>query len=257
MPCSVSSRHKGVEVGFEEEGHVYTAKLPEGDVRLDSVTEFIHSYAPVFESERMAGICARKEGISKEEMLRRWEEKRDHSCVYGTMIHETLEDRLLGRDLRHRMEEFREGAERRTFASTSLAARDVTEKLDIISVEKMVFSLKYRLAGTVDLLCRPKKRTDMVLIQDWKTNSTLDIENRYSKVMKPPISSVPASSWGIYTLQLSLYQLLLEEEGYFPSGMKYARSLCWLHDGIREWLKVPDMTKEVKLILADRLRAKP
>lgn len=253
MPGNIKSSHRGITVEFKEEGHTYDALLPQGKVRLRSVTEFIHSFVPPFDVELMSGICARKEGISKEEMKRRWEEKRDRSCFYGTMVHETMEDVFLGRDLRRREEEFREGNEKRTFLFAPEMARRIMEKFEIMEVEKMVFSLKYRLAGTIDYLCRPRGISGTVLVGDHKTNGDLDRENRYGKMFFPPLNGVSASSWGCYCLQLSMYQVLLEEEGYVEKGTRFGRVIDWLVEGEGKMLKVPDMTREARALLDFRL----
>ena len=73
------------------------------------------------------------------------------------------------------------------------------QKLDILAVEKIVFNpfLPRPIAGTIDLLARSRK-DGSVLVLDWKTNKSIDRENRWNKFGFDPIRHIPDTSLGHY-----------------------------------------------------------
>jgi len=101
--------------------------------------------------------------------------------------------------------------------------------LDILGVEKIVFNpfLPRPIAGTIDLLARSRKNGD-ILILDWKTNKSIDQENRWDKYGLDPIKHIPDTALGHYECQLSLYQYLLVLGKYFPPETKFKRAIIHL-----------------------------
>ena len=75
------------------------------------------------------------------------------------------------------------------------------QKLDILDVEKIVFSpwLPHPIAGTIDLLARSRK-DGSILILDWKTNKSIDMENKWGKFGLDPIKHIPDLNYWHYSL---------------------------------------------------------
>ncbi len=108
-------------------------------------------------------------------------------------------------------------------------AEKFRQGLDVLGVEKIVFNpfLPHPIAGTIDLLARSRKNGD-ILILDWKTNKSIDLENRWDKYGLDPIKHVPDTALGHYECQLSLYQYLLVLGKYFPPETKFKRAIIHL-----------------------------
>lgn len=119
--------------------------------------------------------------------------------------------------------------------------------LDVLDVEKIVFSpfLPHPVAGTVDLLARSKK-DGSVLILDWKTNKSIDTENKWNKFGFEPIDHIPDLNYWHYSLQLSLYQYLLMIGKYVPTGSKFKRAIIHLTETGHEIIQLPDLTREIR-----------
>lgn len=140
--------------------------------------------------------------------------------------------------------------------------RKIAEKfkagLDILDVEKIVFNpyLPRPIAGTIDLLARSRK-DGSILVLDWKTNKSIDQENRYGKYGLDPIRHVPDLNYWHYSCQLSLYQYLLTLGKYVPAGSKFKRAIIHLTETGYKIHQLPDMTSEIKdMIIHDMMKNK-
>jgi hypothetical protein len=130
------------------------------------------------------------------------------------------------------------------------------QQLDVLAVEKIVFSpyLPRPIAGTVDLLARSRK-DGSILILDWKTNKSIDRENRWKKFGLDPIRHVPDLNYWHYSLQLSLYQYLLAFGKYVPEGSKFKRAIIHLTETGHDIIQLPDLTSEIKdMVIWDACR---
>lgn len=190
---------------FDEPSHRYTY---EGD-QFISVTTFLHHFKSEFDADKWAQIKADQEGITKEEMLARWKEKSDNSCILGTKVHSYIEYFYNGenpvkpteKDVLSRVDKFHRVHESRLHKLTPLAQ------------ELRVFSKKWKIAGTIDALFY---KGDFLYVLDWKTNGLFKTANHpkgcYQK-LKYPFDDMYDNEHSLYSLQLSLYRLILEEYG--------------------------------------------
>ena len=83
---------------------------------------------------------------------------------------------------------------------------------------------------------------------DYKTNA--DLYNAYSRekhiMLLPPFEDLYQESLGIYTIQLSLYALMLEDIGLHIID----RILIWLKDdGTYERISTKDLTNQLREVL--------
>jgi len=86
-------------------------------------------------------------------------------------------------------------------------------KYEVVAQEQKVFSKKYKLAGTIDLLLI-NKETGKLVIVDWKSNET-HVQRVYkNKKLKKPFTDKENCSLNSYCIQLSTYQTILEDNGF-------------------------------------------
>ena len=83
-------------------------------------------------------------------------------------------------------------------------------KLVPIKFEQRVFSTKWKLAGTFDALFMYKGQ---LVIVDWKTNKKFDTTSEYNKKLLSPFETEDECKLNEYSIQISLYSLMLEEIG--------------------------------------------
>lgn len=178
-----------------------------------SVTRYIQKFHNSFDKEYWANIKAKKRGITKLEILKEWQESNDLANSIGTKTHEWIEDylgqkwRKLPDDLEiiNRINKFN------VFYSQKLS------KLEPVAQEIRVFSKKWKIAGMIDSIFTYK---DKILILDWKTNKNFTTEKntKYNENLLFPFDSFLRTHLSEYSIQLSLYSLILEECGLNVHG---------------------------------------
>lgn len=254
MPGTSKAKHpRGYEITFEESTHKYSSIINGKEISYTSGTGVIHACFPPFDpSGEITKRCALKEGITVEELKAKWKAKGDASCKFGTRVHECCEDIELGKsehELRNKPQDAREEI---VFKHAINMARKFRQQLDILGVEKIVFSPELRIAGTIDLFARSKKTGDWIII-DHKTNQTIDTENKWSNFALPPIEHIPDINFWHYAGQLNLYQYLLQREGYVPKRSKFRLFLNHLTESGAKLIELPDMQLEIRDIIVEHL----
>ena len=110
-----------------------------------------------------------------------------------------------------------------------------------------MFSKKYKYAGTADLLLL-EKATGNVLLADYKTNK--DLFKSYD-LLHSPFEYLESSPYNKYQLQLSYYQIMLEEIDIKISD----RLLVYLKiDGTYRVFNTVDFTEQLKSYLDKKLK---
>lgn len=251
MPGSSKAKNpQGIIIEFFENTHKYKSIIDGKEINYVSGTTFLGKYFKPFDPTGViTARCAKKEGITVEELKARWAEKGRLSCYYGTRLHETCEDVLHRRDFRNKPES---AEEEQRFKRGIVIAQNILKKYDVVGIEQIVFShkLPIPIAGTIDLLCKSKS-DGTYCIFDWKTNADIPKDNKYNSFCLDPISHVPDTALGHYSLQLSLYQYIMCYAKYVPYGTKFKRALLHVTEKDAEVIPVPDLTSEIKDLIID------
>jgi len=198
MPsCSKAKNPRGIEITFTEADHKYTSFIDGYEISYISGTQFLGKCFPPFDpTGEITARSARKAGVSVEEIKRRWDEKGKESCRLGTRLHETIEDTLLKRKYRNEPED---KVEESRFENGKSMGLKLLERTSILGVEKIVFSDRLRIAGTIDLFAASKKTGEFLII-DHKTNKSIEQENRYKKFCLSPVEHLPDTNFYHYAL---------------------------------------------------------
>jgi len=192
-------------------------------------------------------------------ILNIWEQITMDSCIWGNSKHKFLEDcvNVVNDDEKQKIKIHNLVNTKSKFAYkiTTIAEFKDSQLKDvypiihnklceyltngwIIYAEKRVYHSKYRVAGTIDILLVKDKQ---FIILDWKTNKKeLKFEEGYykkvwnkertvkietdefvntNKGLKFPLEHLPACKGSTYTLQLSLYALIVESWGLKCKGI--------------------------------------
>ena len=183
-------------VQFDPKYHTYT-NLVTGK-RLTSVTKFLKLFENEFDSDFFSKKIANKRGITQEEVLKEWKNKADLSCTIGTDCHYIVENFILNGNIltpKNKKEE-----------STVKYVNDflVTKRVTPLQTEYIVYN-DY-LAGQIDFLGKIENET--VFMKDFKTNEKIETYS-YNKYMKHEFARFPDSNFYKYSLQLSIYEKML------------------------------------------------
>ena len=198
------------EFKFDPKYHKYTYF---GE-QFISVTKFIQQFHKPFETEFWSKKKAEEAGVPQEWILNEWKQKNDYANDIGTQTHQWIEDYYnqiwreipTNMDLLHRIGKFNKVYAKKLF------------KLEPLKFEVRVFSKKLKIAGMIDSLFLYKGK---IYILDWKTNKQFTDDNhdkgRYEKLLDP-FQDYWKNHLNEYSIQLSMYALILEEWGFEVGG---------------------------------------
>ena len=245
MPATQQDRHpSGLLITFEEEGHKY---YDSWDREYTSVTTLLHDYFPKFNAKEKAAEIAVKRGTTPQALIAEWDRNRDEACAYGTRVHENAEWRMKGGNQAHTPLNAKEVAAFETAAAT---VDYLKTQYQFIAAEKIVFSPRYRIAGTIDLLMSDGQR---LIIFDYKTNKLIRMSSDFNQWGDKPIQHLPDCEFTKYTLQLSLVEFLMRQEGYLPEGALVDREIVHFPPMERagKRMKTPYWETEIKDLILD------
>ena len=182
---------------------------------FQSVTGFLSQFKKPFDSEMIAARVAKSRGTSKKVVLAEWKDISDIALTLGTNVHKWIEDYYNGLNPAMPTDD-RELDRVNKFLSLY---NTKLHKFTPIHQEFRLFSRKWGLAGTLDALF---KLNEGRYVGDWKTNKKFTTddtsEGRRQKLLYP-FEDMWDNSLNGYSIQLSLYRLMLQEEsGYETQG---------------------------------------
>lgn len=219
------------DLKFDETTHTYT-KLKK---KLTPVSYVLKKFTEEFDSDKMSVLVANKRGITKEEVLKEWEDNKNKACQLGTKVHLFGENYCRDRDLKP------------SNGYEEAIVKWYSTKPDYIEttfLELQMFSDALGIAGTSDMVFY-NTRTGKFKILDYKTNADL-FKNYKGKKMLKPFDNLLDNPYNKYQLQLSLYQILFEQTGYEIES----RALVWIKpNGTYEVYKTEDYTKQLLNVL--------
>lgn len=179
---------------FYESNHTYRL---DSNI-LPSVSKLVSNHAYPFDKEKWLKICARKEQITEQELDYKWKTYNKERCDLGTNTHKFMEE-YDGYQVPNS-----------PYEEAGIKYIKSLEGEYIVSFRELrAFSRKYMYAGTMDLPLE-NIRTGNYIIDDYKTNK--DLFKSYD-FLKPPFQYLENSPFNKYQLQLSYYQIMLEEAG--------------------------------------------
>lgn len=229
-------------LGFDEKSHVY-AKDETGNSEYISVTTLIERFFP-FDLKRYIERKAEEENRTEEDVLDEYLLMRDEAAEKGTFLHNQIEKFLKKSEFDSDSKEFE--------LFLRFYNKEIKERnLVFFDAEKMIFSDKYNVAGTIDCLFKKENNAEYVML-DWKRSKKLIIDGRprifgYGYALSE-LNTLDNSSFNRYCLQQNIYKLIAETEyGMKISSMK----LVVLHENYSDYhiVDVPTMKREASIIL--------
>lgn len=224
---------------FDPGAHKYTYH---GE-QFISVTKYIQNFHKPFETDFWSKKKAEQRGVDQEVILKEWKQLNDYANDVGTDTHQWIEDYFnqlwkplpSNLDLIHRINKF-----------NKIFAKQL-HKLEPLKFEVRVFSKKWKIAGMIDSLFLYKGK---IYILDWKTNKQFThddhLKGQYEKLLEP-FDDYWKNHHNEYSIQLSLYALILEEWGFEIGGAYLVH--IGPGDEEAELFKVVDMRDKLKIAL--------
>lgn len=215
---------------FDELTHTYT----KDSSRLNSVSSIVKTYYNEFKSNEIANICAinhnKSNDIKKtaQDFIKEWNLKGKTAREKGTKIHKFANN----------YPNFTEPTIDEHYAVIEFY-NQLPSNYEVVLLEFPLYSDSY--AGTPDKILYNKK-TRKLVISDYKTGGDL-FKNYKGQKLKEPFTGLLDTPFNRYSIQQSLYKILLE------SKTPYKVEECWL-------IHLPDKTynKYIALDLSHQLK---
>lgn len=187
---------------FEEESHTYSV----GFKQYIPVSNKIKTFHKEFDSIGISEGYAKKHGLNQDDVLREWAEKGERAAAYGRKIHAFAEqwvndgmpDIILKDD----------DEDKEIKKQVMSFWKSLPKHYSPLLIEQRMYTDKHNYAGTADFILYDEKNKSVV-IGDYKTNK--DLFKNYNETMKVPFHFLEDTPYNHYQIQLSLYQILLEE----------------------------------------------
>lgn len=221
-------------------------------VELTSATTFLKNFCIPFDEQYWSAKKAKDEGITQEEMLEKWDKIRNDACDVGNRLHlyienfyENKSECRIDEDIKHRINEFHR------------MDNDFLSKMDSIGSEIKCFLLKYGICGTMDKLYLYK---NTLIIGDWKSSKVISTDDDFAfNYLLPPFEKYKENEYNKYSIQTSLYALMLEEIGlrigycfiaHIPKEGEYKiHRMRDFRKELKKYLEMLDFKKELKKYL--------
>jgi ATP-dependent exoDNAse (exonuclease V) beta subunit len=202
-----------------------------------SVTQFIHRFFEEFDSELISARYAAKHNLSQEEVLADWEKHGKVASLAGTIIHSYLENAKRGKTLDiDYSAAIKEGVYDEVKERVNLLLpqaqefhEDTLNKLFPIQLEYTV-GIGNIIAGNIDMLCWNEKAQEFQ-IWDYKNLKKFTTSNLFGKVGKGAFNWFADCHLVKYSIQLTMYKLILERVLGIRIGKCYLVHFNYEKDG--------------------------
>lgn len=248
------------DIKFLEKNHKYEIN---GKPAKTSVSGLIANYEKPFDSNKMAERVAKRDKVSVETILEKWEKNKNYSCHKGSEFHLYVENFLERRQVPIDREAainlisgsagyHKEDLEK-YYSEMALLIRNFKNfyehwKQDhvLIKSEFVIGDKKSQICGTIDNLSFNKKTGEFAIF-DYKTNKEIKRTTQYNDYMLEPFSHIPKCELSKYSLQLALYSLIFERN--CPYKISYSGIIWVAGENDFELIKPIDYRKEAEIML--------
>lgn len=203
---------RDANIEFDEPTHVYTIC---GNSNYKSVTTWIHDFFPPFDADK-AIACMRKGknwgpdnkyyNMTDRQIKEMWEQNGKEASETGTLMHNNIE-------FYYNSEPFTDGfTDTVEYQYFQKYLKDY-QQYRAYRTEWTVYSKKYRLAGSIDMVYHDPDFPDddsKVVIADWKRSKEIKMFNKWEKGF-PPLEHVDHCNYEHYSLQLNIYRMIIEK----------------------------------------------
>jgi ATP-dependent exoDNAse (exonuclease V) beta subunit len=204
--------HNNITCYFNEDNHTYVTS---NHKYLKSATTYAKQFFNEFDKQTISKNYATKNNLNQEQVLQSWANKATKSVAIGNACHAYAEALLLNTQVdviqSIKDQELRDIC----LPRFNVVAKKIGELLQdhiLVGSEVIVFSERFGIAGTIDLLMAKGKT---LCIYDWKTNEKIEKNNKYKKCLGP-LWQFDDCNLIKYQTQLNLYKQLIELEGFYP-----------------------------------------
>jgi hypothetical protein len=223
-----------------------------------SVTGLLNLYKPKFDVNKWSAIKAEQRGITAEEIKEEWRLNNLYATTRGSIFHNYVENYYDNKVIPYDQYSVQKDLGDELHAKLRDELPDLIKQFNKfyndyqhllpIKKELVIGDINNtRICGMLDMLVYNTK-TDSYEIYDYKTNREIDFSSKFEKKYYEPISHLDVCEFNTYSLQLSLYQYIIEK--YTPIKIT-GTYVVWFNIKNESYKLIPllNLTKEVESIL--------
>lgn len=188
------------DLTFVDKSHQYFIS---GQQAGHSVSGIVKSFVHQPDWDKIATAIAKRDGTTKEAILKAWKDKNTKACENGSTTHDFAEK--LDRQARTKKEEA-------VVQFIKYLGCVHPGRYILMAKELKMYHKIYRFPGTCDFILYDTK-TRKFIIGDWKTNEDL-FKNYKEQTLLSPFDFLLDCPYNHYQIQLSLYEILFKQLGY-------------------------------------------
>jgi len=251
MKLSIINKHPRDDyISFKEENHIY---IVDGNSNYTSVTTWIHSFFPHFDSDIVISKMRNSKnwvdspyyGKTDNEIKELWSNNGKEASKLGTEMHLNIEYYYNGLPFNDKFKNTKE------YIYFNNYLKDHKDYIPF-RTEWSVYTKKYLLAGSIDMVYFDPKDKNKIVIADWKRSKEIKYKNNFEKAHSP-INDLDNCNYWHYTLQLNIYRMILEK--YYTKKVSHM-FLVVIHPDNHNYIKIPIpiITKPIIKMLNHRLK---
>ena len=248
------------DIFFVEKNHTY--KIGNTQAKT-SVSGLIKKYEKPFDSEKIAPFVAKRDKLTVEEVLNKWEFLKDYSCHKGSEFHKFVENFLYRKQISINNDSIKAFYESKKpsyfdadienyYSDIKKLIKNFVEfykwwKQDhiLIKSEFVIGDRETGLCGTIDNLSLNVKTNELVIF-DYKTNKEIKKTNPRKENLLSPLNHLENCEYTKYSMQLSLYSSIIEKNTSFKIPSSY---IVWVAGDQYEVLKCLNLKTESKILM--------
>ena len=240
------------DISFEEGPHIYTVKGDRGG--YTSVTTWNHRHFSDFDADKTIDNILKSKnmtkpdykyyGMTREQIKKMWDDKRDSAAGAGTKMHFDIECYYNDVDVKNDSLEYQ------------YFLRFVADFPDLKAyrTEWMVYYEELKISGSIDMIFENPDGT--IQIYDWKRCQEITHETDFGKyAITPCIKHLPDTNFWHYALQLNMYRRILQDKyGKIVTDMYL---VCLHPDNVYknyQRIQIPVLDKEMNELMEFRTR---
>lgn len=247
--------HQTDEVEYDDVEHRYSL----GQRVYRSSTQIVEKFVVPFDEKRWSEEFSDRYGQPPEYWIAKWKGINQTSLKRGKLIHDERENFLHNRGFDH-INDIRFPVFNLNIPIQKPKGLDYSRLCDGVYPELKVWRHDWRIAGRIDKpIIETVNGSRFAHIDDYKTGKSISQESYRDwktgqyQMMLGPLAHLMDCEFNHYTLQLSIYQFMLEYFGFKPGFRRiihYRHRQEWMHEDPKPVIiHVPYMRNEVLMML--------
>lgn len=248
-------------IKFFSKNHTYTINDTPAKT---SVSGLLKKYEKPFEKNKVATYVAERDQKSVESVLAEWEFAKDYSCHKGSEFHlfvenyfnrkqTTIDAKALKNFYKENENFYKDTSISEYYTELAHLIKNFLNfynwwKKDhiLLKSEFVVGDKESGICGTIDNLSYNKETNELVIF-DYKTNKEIKKKNPRDDTFLQPIQYLSQCEYIKYSLQLCLYQIIIERNSNFKVPKSY---IVWVANKENyELMETLNLRKEAEMLL--------